>query len=131
MISVSSVLDVIDNSGARKVRVIKLLQKKAFATPGSFVVASVLSIKKKKLSGKNLSKEKVSVKKGDVVQGVICTTRKNLTRHDGSSMKWEQNGIVLLSTQQKLFGNRVLSGVPYELRKTQHTKILSLATSSL
>ncbi len=122
MIQMQSVLDVADNSGARKIRVINPIGGSTgrYARLGDLVTASV--------------KEAVpasQVKKGQVVRAVIVRTRKEQRRRDGSYVRFDRNAAVLVDEQNEPVGTRVFGPVARELRERKFMKIISLAPEVL
>ena len=122
MIQAKSVLDVADNSGARKVVCVKVLggSRRRFATVGDVIVVAV--------------KEAIpnsKVKKGDVMKAVIVRTVKEVKRPDGSYLKFDDNSAVLISNQMEPIGTRIFGPVARELRAKQFMKIISLAPEVL
>jgi len=122
MIQMQSVLDVADNSGARKIAVINPVGGSTgrFARLGDIVTASV--------------KEAVpdsAVKKGQVVRAVIVRTRKEQRRRDGSYIRFDRNAAVLINEQKEPLGTRVFGPVARELRERKFMKIVSLAPEVL
>lgn len=124
MISNESVLVVADNSGARKVKVFRLLSGsfRKRANIGDVVIASV----KQALPN-------AAVKKGDIVKGVIVRTKYGFNRKDGSHIKFDDNAIVLLKKDGGPRGTRVFGPVARELRDkgSSYMKIVSLAPEVL
>ena len=122
MIQMQSVLDVADNSGARKISVINPLGGSTgrYARLGDLVTASV--------------KEETpasAVKKGQVVKAVIVRTRKEHRRRDGSYIRFDRNAAVLVDDQNEPIGTRVFGPVARELRNKQFMRIVSLAPEVL
>ncbi|GBE06939.1 50S ribosomal protein L14 [bacterium BMS3Bbin11] len=122
MIQMQSVLDVADNSGARKVMCIKVLggSRRRYAGIGDVIK---ISIKEAIPNGR--------VKKGDVYNAVIVRTKKGVRRQDGSSIRFDGNAAVLLNTQLQPVGTRIFGPVTRELRNAQFMKIISLAPEVL
>ena len=122
MIQMQSVLDVADNSGARKVMCIKVLggSKRRYAGVGDVIK---ISVKEAIPNGR--------VKKGDVYNAVIVRTKKGVRRNDGSSIRFDGNAAVLLNTQLQPVGTRIFGPVTRELRTAQFMKIISLAPEVL
>jgi len=117
-----SVLEVADNSGARKVRCIRVLggSKRKYASIGDIIVVSV--------------KEAIpnaKVKKGDVMKAVVVRTAKELGRPDGSYIRFDNNSAVLIDNQGEPIGTRIFGPVARELRAKRFMKILSLAPEVL
>jgi large subunit ribosomal protein L14 len=111
-------MEVADNSGAKRISLIKVLggSGKRYARLGDVIVANV--------------KEAVpegSVKKGDVVKAVVVRTSKELRRSDGSYIKFDRNAAVLLNEQNNPVGTRIFGPVARELREARFMKIISLA----
>ncbi len=117
MIQSQTMLEVADNSGARKIMCIKVLggSRRRYARIGDIIVASV----KDALPGGTL-------KKGEVVKAVIVRTRKELRRSNGSYIRFDKNSAVLITAQYEPRGTRIFGPVARELRKN-FMKIISLA----
>ncbi len=122
MIQMQSMLDVADNSGAKKLRCIKVLggSKRRYATVGDVVVVSV---REAMPNGK--------VKKGDVARAVIVRTAKELRRADGTYIRFDSNSAVLIDKQGEPIGTRIFGPVARELRARRYMKIVSLAPEVL
>ncbi|MGB1276369.1 MAG: 50S ribosomal protein L14 [Nannocystaceae bacterium] len=122
MIQVQSVLDVADNSGARKLFCIKVLggSKRRYASIGDIIVVSVREA---------LPNSKV--KKGSVMKAVIVRTRKGVRRPDGSLIRFDTNSAVLIDNQKQPVGSRIFGPVARELRQKNYGKIISLAPEVL
>lgn len=122
MIQMQTVMNVADNSGARKVCCIKVLggSKRMYATIGDVVTVSV--------------KEAIpnsKVKKGDVLQAVIVRTAKEIARPDGTYIRFDGNSAVLINQQNEPIGTRIFGPVARELRAKKFMKIVSLAPEVL
>jgi len=118
MIQTESVLDVADNSGAKKVLCIKVLggSKRRFATVGDVIVVSI--------------KEAIpnaKVKKGSVMKAVIVRTKKEMGRADGTFIRFDTNSAVLIDAAGEPIGTRIFGPVARELRAKKYMKIVSLA----
>ena len=118
MIQMESVLDVADNSGAKKVLCIKVLggSKRKFASVGDIIVVSI--------------KEAIpnsKVKKGSLARAVIVRTAKELRRKDGSYISFDTNSAVLVNDDGEPVGTRIFGPVARELRAKSFMKIVSLA----
>jgi large subunit ribosomal protein L14 len=118
MIQTESVLDVADNSGAKKVLCIKVLggSKRRFATVGDVIVVSI--------------KEAIpnaKVKKGSVMKAVIVRTKKEMGRADGTFIRFDTNSAVLITADGEPVGTRIFGPVARELRAKKYMKIVSLA----
>ncbi|WP_423063449.1 50S ribosomal protein L14 [Candidiatus Paracoxiella cheracis] len=122
MIQTQSVVDVADNSGARRVMCIKVLggSKRRYASVGDVIK---VSIKEAIPRGK--------VKKGDVMNAVVVRTRKGVRRDDGSLIRFDSNAVVLLNAQLQPIGTRIFGPVTRELRTGNFMKIVSLALEVL
>jgi large subunit ribosomal protein L14 len=122
MVQSETVLDVADNSGARRVLCIKVLggSRRKYASLGDVIVVSV-----KEASPNS------KVKKGDVMKAVIVRTAKEVGRPDGSYIKFDTNSAVLIDNQREPVGTRIFGPVARELRAKQFMKILSLAPEVL
>ena len=122
MIQMQSVLEVADNSGARKVMCIKVLggSHRKVASVGDVIV---VSIKEAIPRGK--------VKKGEVHRAVIVRTAKAVRRQDGSAIRFDKNAAVLLNKANEPIGTRIFGPVVRELRAKQFMKIVSLAPEVL
>jgi large subunit ribosomal protein L14 len=122
MVQSETILDVADNSGARRVLCIKVLggSRRRYASVGDVIVVSV--------------KEAIpnaKVKKGDVLKAVIVRTAKEVGRPDGSFIRFDTNSAVLIDNQQEPIGTRIFGPVARELRAKKFMKILSLAPEVL
>ena len=122
MIQMQSHLFVADNSGARKIQCIKVLggSKRRFASIGDIIV---VSIKDAIPRGK--------VKKGEVFKAVIVRTKKDFSRNDGTSIRFDKNAAVLLDKQEEPIATRIFGPVTRELRIKKFMKIISLAPEVL
>ncbi len=122
MIQQQTLLDVADNSGARRVMCIKVLggSKKRYATVGDIIVVAI--------------KEAIpnaKVKKGDVHKAVVVRTAKEIARADGSYIRFDVNSAVLINNAKEPIGNRIFGPVARELRGKEFMKIISLAPEVL
>ena len=122
MIQMQTMLNVADNSGARKVRCIKVLggSKRRYAGIGDVIVAAV----QEATPGAN-------VKKKDVVKCVVVRTVKEVRRKDGSYIKFDENAAVIIKDDKTPRGTRIFGPVARELREKQFMKIVSLAPEVL
>jgi large subunit ribosomal protein L14 len=118
MIQEYTILDVADNTGAKKIRCFKVLggTRRRYARIGDVIVASVRE-----------STPDATVKKGSVVRAVVVRTTKELPREDGSYVKFDGNAAVIINTQNEPVGTRIFGAVGRELRKKNFMKIVSLA----
>ena len=118
MIQPRTMLDVADNSGAKKAQCIRVMggANKRYASLGDVVIVAV--------------KEAVpdgTVKKGEVARAVVVRTMKEVGRKDGSYIRFDKNAVVLLNADDNPVGTRIFGPVARELRDKQFTKIISLA----
>ncbi len=122
MIQQETSLSVADNSGARRLKVIRVLggSYRRYASIGDIVVASV----KEAIPGG-------VVKEGEVVKAVIVRTKKEIKRADGSAIRFDSNAAVVLNNQGEPRGTRVFGPVARELRERKFMKIVSLAPEVL
>jgi large subunit ribosomal protein L14 len=122
MIQMQSVLDVADNSGAQKLKCIKVLggSKRKYASIGDIIVASVKE-----------AAPHAKVKKGEVHRAVIVRTAKEVRRPDGSYIRFDTNSAVLINHQGEPVGTRIFGPVARELRAKRFMKIVSLAPEVL
>ncbi len=118
MIQMRTILEVADNSGARRISCIHAVgnQVGRVATLGDIITANV---KEAAPDG--------SVKKGDVVKAVVVRTRKEYRRRDGTYIRFDDNAAVLINDQKEPIGTRVFGPVSRELREKEFLKIVSLA----
>ena len=122
MIQTETMLEVADNSGARRVQCIKVLggSHRRYAGIGDIIKVTV--------------KEAIPrgrVKKGDVMSAVVVRTRKGVRRQDGSLIRFDENAAVLLNNNKAPIGTRIFGPVTRELRTEQFMKIISLAPEVL
>ncbi|MCG8314657.1 MAG: 50S ribosomal protein L14 [Pseudomonadales bacterium] len=122
MIQTQTMLEVADNSGARRVQCIKVLggSHRRYARVGDIIKVSV---KEAIPRGK--------VKKGDVLNAVVVRTRQGVRRQDGSLIRFDENAAVLLNNSKQPIGTRIFGPVTRELRGEQFMKIISLAPEVL
>ncbi|WOD08754.1 50S ribosomal protein L14 [Marinomonas sp. GJ51-6] len=122
MIQTESMLDVADNSGAKRVQCIKVLggSHRRYAAIGDIIKVTV--------------KEAIPrgrVKKGQVLNAVVVRTKKGVRRSDGSVIRFDVNSAVLLNASGQPIGTRIFGSVTRELRTEQFMKIVSLAPEVL
>ena len=122
MVQMQSILDVADNSGARRLMCIKVLggSKRRYANIGDVIKVAV---KEAIPRGK--------VKKGEVYDAVVVRTRKGVRRPDGSVIRFDGNAAILLDKQLQPIGTRVFGPVTRELRSERFMRIISLAPEVL
>jgi large subunit ribosomal protein L14 len=122
MIQMQSMLNVADNSGARRVACIRVVgaSNKKYARIGDVIVANI--------------KEAIpesKVKKGDVVRAVVVRTVKSTKRTDGSCIRFDENSVVLINKDNEPIGTRIFGPVARELRAKRFMRIVSLAPEVL
>ena len=122
MVQMQTILDVADNSGAKKVMCIKVLggSKRKYASLGDVIVVSIRE-----------AIPNAKVKKGDVARAVIVRTKKEVARKDGSYIRFDGNSAVLINKDNEPIGTRIFGPVARELRAKKFTKIISLAPEVL
>jgi large subunit ribosomal protein L14 len=122
MIQQESVLQVADNSGARKVACIRVLggTRRRYASIGDIIVVSVKD-----------AIPNSRVKKGEVRKAVVVRTRRQVIRPDGSYIRFDDNAAVLIDNQREPVGTRIFGPVARELRAKRFMKIVSLAPEVL
>jgi large subunit ribosomal protein L14 len=122
MVQTTTTLDVADNSGAKKIMCIRVLggTRRKYASLGDVIV---VSIKEAMANAK--------VKKGDVARAVIVRTKKEVSRQDGSYIRFDSNSAVLVDKDNEPIGTRIFGPVARELRAKRFMKIISLAPEVL
>ncbi len=122
MIQSETVLDVADNSGAKRILCIKVLggSRRRYARVGDTIVVSVKD-----------AIPRGRVKKGEVLKAVVVRTAQGVRRTDGSLIRFDSNAAVLINNQNEPIGTRIFGPVTRELRSKNHMKIISLAPEVL
>jgi len=122
MIQQQTYLNVADNSGAKKIMCIRVLggSGRKYGTVGDIIVASV----KEALPNSK-------VEEGDVVKALIVRTKKEISRPDGTHIKFDENAAVLINQYKEPIGTRIFGPVARELRAKGFMKIISLAPEVL
>ncbi len=122
MIRAESKLSVADNSGARRVKCIRVLggSRRKEASVGDIIVVAVAE-----------AIPNARVKKGDVRRAVVVRTKKNIGRRDGSYIRFDENAAVLIDNNKEVIGTRIFGPVARELRARGYMKIVSLAPEVL
>ncbi len=122
MVQTTTTLDVADNSGAKKLMCIRVLggTKRKYASIGDVIVVSIKE-----------SMPNAKVKKGDVARAVIVRTKKEISRQDGSYIRFDANSAVLVDKDNEPIGTRIFGPVARELRAKRFMKIISLAPEVL
>ncbi len=119
MIQEETMLSVADNSGAKLMKVIRVLGNtgRRYAYLGDIVIAAVKA-----------AEPRGTVKKGDVVRVVVVRTRKEFKRSDGSAIRFDDNaGVILQKESQEPVGTRIFGPVAREIRNRGYQRIISLA----
>ena len=117
MLQIRSILDVADNSGAKRAAMIGVLgRNQHYGHVGDIIKAH---IKEAAPDG--------TVKKGEVVDAVIVRTRQPIRRNDGSYLRFDNNAIVIIDKENAPRGTRIFGPVARELREKKFMKIISLA----
>ena len=122
MIQFRTVLDVADNSGAKKVQCIKVLggSRRRYARIGDIIVVTVRE-----------TDPRSTVNKGEVKKAVVVRTRKDIRRPNGTYIKFDVNSAVLINDNREPLGTRIFGPVARELRAKKFMRILSLAPEVL
>lgn len=122
MIQMRSILNVADNSGAKKISCIGVIgsSNKRFASVGDIITASV-----------KMAIPDAKVKKGDKVRAVVVRTVKEIRRIDGSYIRFDENSAVIINKDNEPVGTRIFGPVARELRAKKFMKIVSLAPEVL
>jgi len=122
MIQMRTVLEVADNSGAKRVQCIKVLggSRRRYASLGDVIVVSIKEVN-----------PNTKVKKGDTARAVVVRTRREQSRPDGSYIKFDENSAVLVNKDDEPIGTRIFGPVARELRGKKFMKIISLAPEVL
>ena len=122
MVQTTTTLDVADNSGAKKIMCIRVLggTKRKYASLGDVIIVAI--------------KEAIpnaKVKKGEIARAVIVRTKKEVSRQDGSYIRFDANSAVLVDKDNEPVGTRIFGPVARELRAKRFMKIISLAPEVL
>lgn len=122
MIQAQTMLNVADNSGAKKVMCINVLggSKRKYATIGDVIIVAVKS-----------AIPNSKIKKGSVQKAVVVRTHKEIRRKDGSYIRFEDNAAVIIDDKYEPIATRIFGPVARELREKHYTKIISLAPEVL
>ena len=122
MIQMRTILDVADNSGAKRVQCVKVLggSRRRYARLGDVIVVSI----KEAVAG-------TKVKKGDTAKAVVVRVKDDTSRPDGSLIRFDENSAVLINPQLEPIGTRIFGPVARELRGKKFMKIISLAPEVL
>jgi large subunit ribosomal protein L14 len=122
MIQMRTMLEVADNSGAKRVQCVKVLggSRRRYAGLGDVIVVAI----KEAVAG-------TKVKKGDTARAVVVRTTRECARPDGSYIKFDENSAVLINKENEPVGTRIFGPVARELRSKKFMKIISLAPEVL
>ena len=122
MLRMRSLLDIADNTGAKRASMIGVIGRrgKLVAEVGDVITANVKE-----------STPEAAVKKGEVVRAVVVRTRAPIRRTDGSFLRFDTNAVVIIDAQQNPRGTRIFGPVARELRDKEFTKIISLAPEAI
>ena len=122
MIQMQSILDVADNTGARRVMCFKVLggSRRRYANICDVIKVSIKD-----------AQPRGRVKKGEVYNAVVVRTAKGIRRSDGSLVKFDNNAVVILNAKLEPIGTRIFGPVTRELRTEKFMKIVSLAPEVL
>lgn len=118
MIQLRTILDVADNTGAKRASCIAVLGRRALKIAG---VGDIINVNVKESSAN------AAVKKGEVAKAVVVRTKNAIRRPDGSILRFDRNAIVFIDAQSNPRGTRVFGPVARELRDKNFAKIISLA----
>jgi large subunit ribosomal protein L14 len=123
MIQNNTIFRVTDNSGARRLKCIKVLGgfKRRFAYVGDLVVGSIQNVKQHK-------KKKIKVKEGEVCYGLVIRTRTKIYRNNFSRFSSHENAVVLMTNKKKPIATRIVGPVSKELRNTKFMRVASLSS---
>nr|QXT44799.1 ribosomal protein L14 [Nitellopsis obtusa] len=122
MIQTQSFLNVADNSGARKLMCIRILNtsNRKYANIGDTIIAVVKD-----------AVPNMSIKKSEIVKAVVVRTRKGIQRQSGITIRFDDNAAVIINQDGNPRGTRIFGPVARELREANFTKIVSLAPEVL
>jgi large subunit ribosomal protein L14 len=121
MIQPQTILNVTDNTGARKILCIRVLcGSKKYADIGDIIIGTV----KESLPG-------MIIKRSDIVRAVVVRTKKSLYRKNGMVIRFDDNAVVIINSENNPRGTRIFGPIAYELREKNFTKIISLAPEIL
>lgn len=123
MIQTETILRVTDNSGAKKVKCIKVLGgfKRKYANHGDLIIVSIRRVKQHK-------KKKVKIKEGEVIHALVVRTKAKIVRRNCTQVQCQENSVVLITNKNKPIATRVVGPVPKELRHSKFMKVASLSS---
>jgi large subunit ribosomal protein L14 len=121
MIQVSTILNVIDNSGAKTVCCLKVFPgfKRRYAFVGDIITVSIKSLRHKRKSSSK-------VKKGEILKALIVQSKK--PQYSGDSISFFSNSVILLNKQNKLIGTRVFGAISNNFRYSKYLKVISVSS---
>ena len=124
MIQINTILNVADNTGAKKVKCIRVLggSKKVVGKIGDKIVVSIQQV---------VNQKDKKVKKGEIYHAIIVRTVKENIRNNGCIIKFLENSVVLLDKQQDIIGTRIFGIIPREIKNLGYQKIISLSQEVL
>ena len=130
MIQVQTLLRIADNSGAKVVKCIKVLNKssnthKDYAGIGDSILVSVRSLRSIN------SNSKKRIKKGEIYKAIVVRTKKSLQRKTGESLSFHDNEVVLVNSQDNLIGTRIFGPLTREIRLLNYRKLLSKSKKTI
>jgi large subunit ribosomal protein L14 len=123
MIQQQTILKVSDNSGAKTVKCIKVLNgfKKKYAKVGNIIIVSIQSLR-------NRAKDRSKVKKKEIYKALIIRTKAMFRKKDGFSIKFNNNSVVLINKQNNPIGTRIIGPIPKILKKKKFQKFISISS---
>lgn len=122
MIQQKTVLQVLDNSGAKTVKCLKVLKKikKKYATIGDFIIVTVQKLR-------NKSKKDSKVKKKDILKALIVKTKAKISINTGFKNLFTENAVILINKQERPIASRILTFLPAHLNKKKFQKIINIS----
>ena len=138
MIQHQTILKVADNSGAKTVKCLKVLNKLRYANIGDCIIVSVRSLKSGRSKGNTIGGKKKrsgTIKKGQIFKALVIRTKKGILqtskRKHGLGISFEDNEVVLLSNQDNLIGSRIFGPITREIRVKNYRKVMSQSKKML
>ena len=126
MIQQQTILNVSDNSGAKRVKCIKVLGgfKRRVSFVGDFIIVSVIELR-------NKSKKFSKVKKGEIYKALIIKTKTKIKNKDGSTYFFKKNSVSLLNKQGKPLASRIIGPLPKKLKKGKYSKFSNISSVTI
>lgn len=126
MIQQKTILKIVDNSGAKTARCIKILggYKKKYAVLGDIVVVSIQELK-------NKSKKTSKIKKKEIFKALVIRTKSTLKKSNGCQLNFTENSIVLMNKQKEPFSTRIIGPVTKFLKKRKLSKFVSISSGTI